>query len=85
MGETALQPLIIGRHRIWPPLLLAPMAGATDSVLRVLCKRQVASDWRKWGGIRNVQIICYGPVGTGLPVYAIERVLIGVCEIRDTA
>ena len=23
-------------------------------------------DWRKWCGIRNVQIICYGLVGAGL-------------------
>jgi nifR3 family TIM-barrel protein len=29
----------LGRHTVWPPVCLAPMAGETGSVLRVLCKR----------------------------------------------
>lgn len=31
--------LKIGPHEIWPPLVLAPMAGITDKPTRVLCRR----------------------------------------------
>jgi tRNA-dihydrouridine synthase B len=34
--------MMIAGVEVWPPVTLAPMAGATDSVLRVLCKRQGA-------------------------------------------
>jgi nifR3 family TIM-barrel protein len=42
MARLPLDELKIGDLSIWPPLLLAPMAGATDSALRILCKRQRA-------------------------------------------
>jgi len=35
-GEFA--PLSLGRLRIWPPLLLAPMAGVTNPPFRALCR-----------------------------------------------
>jgi tRNA-dihydrouridine synthase B len=35
----ALQPLRLGSVEVWPPLTLAPMAGETGSVLRILARR----------------------------------------------
>jgi len=36
-------PLTIGNLQFWPPVVLAPMAGYTDSAFRVLCRRFGAS------------------------------------------
>lgn len=42
MKPLQLSPLPIGALRIWPPVLLAPMAGETGGVLRVLCRQMGA-------------------------------------------
>ena len=31
-------PLSLGRLRVWPPVLLAPMAGVTNPPFRALCR-----------------------------------------------
>ncbi|MFV1989816.1 MAG: tRNA dihydrouridine synthase, partial [Acidimicrobiales bacterium] len=36
------RPLNLGRHEIWPPVVLAPMAGVTDLAYRTLCWEQGA-------------------------------------------
>ncbi len=36
------RPLSLGRHEIWPPVVLAPMAGVTDLAYRTLCWEQGA-------------------------------------------
>ncbi|PZG08736.1 tRNA dihydrouridine synthase DusB [Micromonospora craterilacus] len=42
MPTTApvLRPLTIGRHQVWPPVVLAPMAGITNVGFRQLCREQ---------------------------------------------
>lgn len=42
MHQIDLQPLTIDSVSVWPPVVLAPMAGETGSVLRILCKRMGA-------------------------------------------
>lgn len=34
------RPLTIGRHQVWPPVVLAPMAGITNVGFRQLCREQ---------------------------------------------
>ncbi len=43
MNQTQLKPLRLGRHSVWPPVVLAPMAGVTNAPFRTMCRR-FASD-----------------------------------------
>ena len=36
----AIAPLTLGRHQVWPPVVLAPMAGITNVAFRRLCREQ---------------------------------------------
>ncbi|WP_285795560.1 tRNA dihydrouridine synthase DusB [Micromonospora sp. NBRC 107095] len=36
----ALRPLTLGQHQVWPPVVLAPMAGITNVGFRQLCREQ---------------------------------------------
>ncbi|MCU1366199.1 MAG: dusB [Ilumatobacteraceae bacterium] len=35
----ALAPLQLGTHQVWPPVVLAPMAGVTNAPFRTMCRR----------------------------------------------
>jgi nifR3 family TIM-barrel protein len=36
---TRLAPLQLGEHSVWPPVVLAPMAGVTNAPFRALCRK----------------------------------------------
>ncbi|NYF54620.1 tRNA dihydrouridine synthase DusB [Micromonospora purpureochromogenes] len=38
--SVALRPLTLGPHQVWPPVVLAPMAGITNVGFRQLCREQ---------------------------------------------
>ncbi|MFI5491734.1 tRNA dihydrouridine synthase DusB [Actinoplanes sp. NPDC051859] len=37
---TSAKPLTLGKHQVWPPVVLAPMAGITNVAFRRLCREQ---------------------------------------------
>ncbi|HEY3873273.1 MAG TPA: tRNA dihydrouridine synthase DusB [Actinocrinis sp.] len=46
MPSAAPQPLALGPHRVWPPVVLAPMAGITNPPFRALCREQAKAGAR---------------------------------------
>jgi len=41
-GTTPFRALTLGRHQVWPPVVLAPMAGITNVAFRRLCREHGA-------------------------------------------
>jgi Dihydrouridine synthase (Dus) len=39
-APPAIRPLRLGSHEVWPPVVLAPMAGITNKAFRRLCREQ---------------------------------------------
>jgi nifR3 family TIM-barrel protein len=40
LDGVTLAPLALGNHQVWPPVVLAPMAGITNVAFRKLCREQ---------------------------------------------
>ena len=61
-----MPPLVIGEHRIWPPIVLAPMSGVTNRTMRALYKpfgfgltvtEFVSSNALQFGNKRTMEMI----------------------------
>ncbi|MDQ2680917.1 MAG: tRNA dihydrouridine synthase DusB [Candidatus Eremiobacteraeota bacterium] len=64
--SAIFEPLVIGPHRIWPPLVLAPMSGVTNRTMRALYKpfglgltvtEFVSSNALQYGNARTMEMI----------------------------
>lgn len=86
--------LLIGRHRIDPPLILAPMAGVTDKPMRQICRRlgagyavseMLASDPKLWETRKSVSRRDHsgetGPIGVQI-AGADSRMLAGAARFN---
>ncbi|HSF27092.1 MAG TPA: tRNA dihydrouridine synthase DusB [Actinomycetes bacterium] len=67
--DVALRPLPLGRHQVWPPVVLAPMAGITNSPFRLLCREQAEA--------------AAASAGTGAGLYVSEMITSRALVERD--
>jgi nifR3 family TIM-barrel protein len=65
-STAVVAPLVIGPHRIWPPIVLAPMSGVTNRTMRALYKsfgcgltvtEFVSSNALMYGSARTMEMI----------------------------
>ena len=66
MSPRTVEPLVVGPHEIWPPLVLAPMSGVTNRTMRALYKpfglgltvtEFVSSNALQYGNRRTMEMI----------------------------
>jgi nifR3 family TIM-barrel protein len=85
-GEFA--PIPIGPHRVWPPVVLAPMAGVTNPPFRTLCRRYGAGLYVSEmitaralveGNRKTLLMASFGPEETtrSLQLYGVDPVYVG--------
>ena len=86
---TQLKPLALGRHSVWPPVVLAPMAGVTNAAFRTMCRRfatdliyvneMVMATALVHGNAKTDRMATFGPddYPRSLQLYGSDPVMIG--------
>ena len=85
----AVKPLQLGEHAVWPPVVLAPMAGVTNAPFRTMCRRfasdlvyvneMVMATALVHGNAKTERMSTFGPDETfrSLQIYGSDPVMIG--------
>lgn len=89
MNAPAVVPLRLGAHSVWPPVVLAPMAGVTNAPFRAMCRRfaadliyvneMVMATALVHGNAKTDRMATFGPGDTfrSLQIYGSDPVMIG--------
>jgi nifR3 family TIM-barrel protein len=92
-----LAPLRLGTHQVWPPVVLAPMAGVTNAPFRTMCRRfgpglvyvneMVMATALVHGNAKTARMATFGPDESfrSLQIYGSDPVMIGEAVRRLAA
>lgn len=84
-----MKPLQLGQHSVWPPVVLAPMAGVTNAPFRAMCRRfapnliyvneMVMATALVHGNAKSERLATFGPdeFPRSLQIYGSDPVMIG--------
>ena len=88
-GMPAAKPLQLGTHQVWPPVVLAPMAGVTNAPFRTMCRRfapglvyvneMVMATALVHGNAKTARMATFGPDEEfrSLQIYGSDPIIIG--------
>jgi nifR3 family TIM-barrel protein len=97
VNPTELEPLQLGRFQVWPPVVLAPMAGVTNAPFRTMCRRfgpdliyvneMVMATALVHGSAKTDRMVSFAPdeVPRSLQIYGSDPVMIGEAVRRLVA
>ena len=88
-STAMLRPLQLGTHQVWPPVVLAPMAGVTNAPFRTMCRRfapglvyvneMVMATALVHGNAKTARMATFGPDDEfrSLQIYGSDPAIIG--------